>query len=176
MTKIGRNDTCPCGSGLKYKRCCLKRVQVSNSASPMEQLKTSLMSGIEKIQRAAQQREEVVRELGVFVLWANGEGDAWLLETTENDGVQLARSGALLEVPINESSETIEIRWSHTFEIRDQRLFVISDTDKAELCLETSPTKRISAAIKRIKRKYSEEVLNHVHIKDSPHERQGFES
>ncbi|QQO18200.1 SEC-C domain-containing protein [Bradyrhizobium diazoefficiens] len=23
--KIGRNDRCPCGSGLKYKRCCLPR-------------------------------------------------------------------------------------------------------------------------------------------------------
>jgi len=23
-TKIGRNDTCPCGSGNKYKRCCLE--------------------------------------------------------------------------------------------------------------------------------------------------------
>jgi hypothetical protein len=22
MTKIGRNDSCPCGSGKKYKRCC----------------------------------------------------------------------------------------------------------------------------------------------------------
>jgi uncharacterized protein YchJ len=21
--KIGRNDTCPCGSGRKYKKCCL---------------------------------------------------------------------------------------------------------------------------------------------------------
>ena len=21
---IGRNDLCPCGSGKKYKRCCLK--------------------------------------------------------------------------------------------------------------------------------------------------------
>ena len=21
-TKIGRNDKCPCGSGLKFKRCC----------------------------------------------------------------------------------------------------------------------------------------------------------
>lgn len=24
-TKTGRNDTCPCGSGLKYKNCCLKK-------------------------------------------------------------------------------------------------------------------------------------------------------
>lgn len=24
MPKTGRNDACPCGSGLKYKRCCLR--------------------------------------------------------------------------------------------------------------------------------------------------------
>ncbi len=24
-TKVGRNDPCPCGSGLKYKNCCLKK-------------------------------------------------------------------------------------------------------------------------------------------------------
>jgi hypothetical protein len=24
--KIGRNDPCPCGSGKKYKKCCLKRL------------------------------------------------------------------------------------------------------------------------------------------------------
>lgn len=24
MSRIGRNDPCPCGSGLKYKKCCLK--------------------------------------------------------------------------------------------------------------------------------------------------------
>jgi len=22
--KVGRNDPCPCGSGKKYKKCCLK--------------------------------------------------------------------------------------------------------------------------------------------------------
>lgn len=24
VVKIGRNDPCPCGSGKKYKKCCLK--------------------------------------------------------------------------------------------------------------------------------------------------------
>jgi len=24
-TKLGRNDPCPCGSGLKYKKCCMHR-------------------------------------------------------------------------------------------------------------------------------------------------------
>ena len=25
MPKVGRNEPCPCGSGKKYKRCCLKK-------------------------------------------------------------------------------------------------------------------------------------------------------
>jgi tetratricopeptide (TPR) repeat protein len=25
MTKLGRNDQCPCGSGVKYKKCCLPK-------------------------------------------------------------------------------------------------------------------------------------------------------
>ena len=27
MTKVGRNEPCPCGSGKKYKRCCLDKDQ-----------------------------------------------------------------------------------------------------------------------------------------------------
>jgi tetratricopeptide (TPR) repeat protein len=41
--KIGRNDLCPCGSGKKYKRCCLstdelrqsQRMVVANPSPPM---------------------------------------------------------------------------------------------------------------------------------------------
>ena len=25
QAKVGRNDPCPCGSGLKYKQCCLRK-------------------------------------------------------------------------------------------------------------------------------------------------------
>lgn len=38
--KIGRNDPCPCGSGKKYKQCCLNRQSVS--ALQAEQVKQSL--------------------------------------------------------------------------------------------------------------------------------------
>ncbi|RLD63238.1 MAG: hypothetical protein DRI84_09935 [Bacteroidetes bacterium] len=24
-SKVGRNDPCPCGSGKKYKKCCMKK-------------------------------------------------------------------------------------------------------------------------------------------------------
>jgi hypothetical protein len=34
MAKIGRNDLCPCGSGKKYKRCCM----VHNEAAARENL------------------------------------------------------------------------------------------------------------------------------------------
>lgn len=35
--KIGRNDPCPCGSGKKYKRCCLKK-ELSTGAEPREDI------------------------------------------------------------------------------------------------------------------------------------------
>jgi len=42
MTKIGRNDLCPCDSGRKYKRCCLPLHKHARSAQrvpmPMEKL------------------------------------------------------------------------------------------------------------------------------------------
>ena len=34
--QIGRNDICPCGSGLKYKKCCLKNNQSSSIATTKE--------------------------------------------------------------------------------------------------------------------------------------------
>ena len=30
MAKIGRNDLCPCGSGKKYKRCCLAKDEAAD--------------------------------------------------------------------------------------------------------------------------------------------------
>ncbi len=33
MSKIGRNDPCPCGSGKKYKKCCLPKEQQRSIAS-----------------------------------------------------------------------------------------------------------------------------------------------
>jgi len=30
LKKVGRNDPCPCGSGKKYKRCCLEKDRASN--------------------------------------------------------------------------------------------------------------------------------------------------
>lgn len=167
MAKIGRNEPCPCGSGKKYKRCCLTKQGEEKFVSPVQQLKISLMAEIEKITKAAQRNEEIVRELGVFIFCTNSEGDAWLLEITDSDAVQLASAGKPLEVPVDENPETIEINWSHTFAIRDRQFYLTAYADKTETCLENIPTQRIHAAIRRIKKKYSEEQLGQVHINAS---------
>jgi predicted Zn-dependent protease len=36
MSKVGRNEPCPCGSGKKYKRCCLERDRVAEVARVQE--------------------------------------------------------------------------------------------------------------------------------------------
>ena len=33
MSNIGRNEPCPCGSGQKYKRCCLVKSQKTSLAN-----------------------------------------------------------------------------------------------------------------------------------------------
>ncbi len=33
MTKIGRNEPCPCGSGGKYKNCCLAKDEIEERAA-----------------------------------------------------------------------------------------------------------------------------------------------
>lgn len=38
MYSVGRNDPCPCGSGLKYKKCCLGREEASSTSGLHEEL------------------------------------------------------------------------------------------------------------------------------------------
>ena len=36
--KIGRNDKCPCGSGKKFKKCCLGKIMNRQPVSVMKQI------------------------------------------------------------------------------------------------------------------------------------------
>jgi hypothetical protein len=42
MAKIGRNSPCPCGSGKKYKRCCLGHEYISSGQSNIIGVETEL--------------------------------------------------------------------------------------------------------------------------------------
>lgn len=164
MGKIGRNQPCPCGSGKKYKHCCLTAQQMEQKAIEENQIKITLMNAIAKIQKAAEGKKEDFFELGVFIFFSNTNGDAWLLEVTDSDAVQVARSGEAFEAPIEENSETIEINWSHTYVLRDKKLFLTSYADQEEMQLSGAPTQQINAAMKRVKKRYSQDLLDQVHL------------
>jgi len=165
MAKIGRNEKCPCRSGKKYKHCCALKVrparpQISNGRD----VKVTLTDGVGAIQVAAGQKKASNRELGVFFLYSTAEGDAWLLEMTDCDCAQVARGGEALASPIDENPDTIEINYSHTFALRDKQFEISAYADKTKQILADAPTKEINAAIKRIRKRFSEEQLRAVHL------------
>ena len=165
MAKIGRNQPCPCGSGKKYKHCCLVQEQAGRTSSPVAQMKISLLGEIEKIQRLAADKKERLRELGVFIFFSMENGDAWVLEVSDGDAVQVAEGGQAMEPPVDENPETIEINYSHTFTLQDRKLFLTDYADKTETELAGAPTQQISAAFRRIMKRYSPELLSQVHVR-----------
>jgi len=38
IQKVGRNEPCPCGSGRKFKKCCIARVQPAESQAELSRL------------------------------------------------------------------------------------------------------------------------------------------
>jgi hypothetical protein len=167
MGKIGRNQPCPCGSGKKYKHCCLTAQQAGAIGSPVNQMKISLLAAIEKVQGLAAEKKVTFQELGVFLLYTDHQGDAWLLEITESDAVQIAKGGERLAAPIDENPETIEINFSHTFAIRERQLYLTSYADRTETLLDTAPTQQIHAAIRRLRKRYPKEMLERMHVEPS---------
>ncbi|MHB1015494.1 MAG: YecA family protein, partial [Desulfurivibrionaceae bacterium] len=109
MAKIGRNDPCFCGSGKKFKKCCLG----TRASGPVQPAIPSVKLEVEKIQESGRAKKAMVRALGVFVLFSTTSGDAWLLEVTDMDAIQVAQDGENLAVQIEENPETIEINWTH---------------------------------------------------------------
>ena len=167
MGKIGRNQACPCGSGKKHKHCCLPAAQAGATASPAQQMKTSLLAAIAAVQEAAAVKKVVFQELGVFMLYSDSEGDAWLLEITETDALQIAAGGAPIEVPIDENPETIEINFSHTFAIREKRLYLTAYAGKTETLLDRAPSQQIHAAIRRVRKRFPAEMLSRMHLNET---------
>ena len=163
MAKIGRNEKCPCGSGKKYKRCCGLKPAATRPI-PVDSQPVTLMRNVKEIQQAATEKRQHIIELGVFILFSTSAGDSWLLELTDSDCIQLASKGKTIEVPINESSEVIEVDWSHTFAVRNKQFEVVGYKDKKKQVLADYPTREIAASIKRIKKKFSESQLGSVHL------------
>ncbi len=168
MAKIGRNDKCPCQSGKKYKHCCgrggRRPAQTATRTAAEQNVQITLMDGVEVIQGLAEKKQEATREIGVFFFYSTAEGDAWLLEMTDRDCVKVAEGGERLSPPIDESPETIEVNWSHTFAINNKMLELTAYSDREVIVLDDAPAQKINAMAKRIKKKFSDEQLRQVHV------------
>jgi len=76
MPKLGRNDPCPCGSGQKYKRCCMGKDQAAVQAK-----------------RAAVQEEQRDRIADLAAAWEESNE----LDDVSNSVVDLIHAGKLDE-------------------------------------------------------------------------------
>lgn len=56
IEKVGRNDPCPCGSGKKYKSCCLQKQQQKVSSLGGRKFTAKVLSGggVYKVQQQPQ--------------------------------------------------------------------------------------------------------------------------
>lgn len=163
--KIGRNEACPCGSGKKYKRCCADKPTVdANKAQPPKEQRLKLGDTIATFQQQAAQRNEVIQHVGVFLLYADGMGDAWVLELTDSDCIQIAAGGSPLEIPLEETEETIVMDWSHSFSFKNKALHVTSHRDKTTEILGNAPSQKLAAIRRKILKKISPELLDQVHV------------
>ncbi len=167
--KIGRNDPCPCGSGKKFKRCCLGKETSPLTAAPppVAQQRLSLLAEVEKTQQAALARQYTLRSLGVFIFLTTEEGDGWVLEITEMDALQVAAGGEKLEVEITEGEETIEVNWSHTFRIREKQFETTAYSDNTVTVHSGYPAMRIKKAIDKARSRFPKELLAKVHLDGS---------
>jgi protein O-GlcNAc transferase len=64
MTSLGRNDPCPCGSGKKFKQCCLGKAALSTPPADAPAIRRSMQSALE-LHRAGQlaQAEALYRQI-----------------------------------------------------------------------------------------------------------------
>jgi tetratricopeptide (TPR) repeat protein len=90
VPKTGRNDPCPCGSGKKYKHCCLERDRAVELAPAVRQ-RVALQA--QKANQAAQQKDYQAELLQSQATWQ----EAQALDAASNAVIDLIRAGRLDE-------------------------------------------------------------------------------
>ena len=90
MPRTGRNDPCPCGSGKKYKHCCLDKDRAAELAPAIEQ-RVALQA--QKANQVALQKDYQEELLESQDAWQEAQG----LDAASNAVVDLVHAGRLDE-------------------------------------------------------------------------------
>ncbi len=163
MAKVGRNDPCPCGSGQKYKRCCIGK-QSTNERTQAPHKNVTVKEEVAILQKAAVNKKETLKIIGVFIFLSTAGGNAWLLELTEQDALLVAKDGKKIKTEITENGATIEVNWSHSFKIINNNFVTTAYADKAVETYENYPAATIKAAHRKIERNFSSQLLDSIHV------------
>ena len=83
------------------------------------------------------------------------EGDAWLLELTEQDALIVAKKGTPANVVIEETEETLEINWTHSFVTKGTNFVTTSYLDKSVETHRKCPAQTINDAMQQISANYT---------------------
>jgi hypothetical protein len=164
MANIGRNEACPCGSGKKYKNCCARDpALIAAELSALEAQTPTLSAEIAKLRDKVSERSVVMWTRGVFVFFSTEAGDAWVLEASGGDALQVAAAGQPIEVDVVQTADAIELTWSHQFSIRKD--FTVTDyADQIRTIYSSYPAARIRALLTRARSSLPPEVLANIHI------------
>ena len=117
--KIGRNDPCPCGSGKKYKKCCLRQ-NILNEISQDLAITTELSSNFEHIKSTSRtinrvlqtyKFEDVVKAVFCLNLWRKNRS---ALQQCLSLNMALDIGGDFGQTPIQSYSE-LEIFYKEIF-------------------------------------------------------------
>ena len=156
MKKIGRNEPCHCGSGQKYKKCCLPKETSLPTPAAQEPLQEMFITNeVKRLQKQAEAKQPGHKLLGTLFFFSMENGDAWLLEFTEQDAVKVAHGGTANPVNIKESEDYLEIGWTHTYETNQDRLEAKAITDNALEKVHNCPISLIKDMQKKFQSKLS---------------------
>ena len=137
-SQIGRNDPCPCGSGKKYKKCCL--------ATDVSEVRTETEVNIQQeakyvINRALDGDARLVK-LDSLLFFSTATGDAWLLDTDDDLALCLMKDFAEQQYVINETPRDYSIEWEANYQI-DGNAFIVCKKSGQMKTIFGYPTKEI---------------------------------
>lgn len=164
MANIGRNEACPCGSGKKYKNCCARDpALIAAELAAVEAQTPTLSAEIAKLRDKVREKSAVMWTRGVFVFFSTEEGDAWVLEASGGDALQVAEAGQPIEVEVAQTEDAIEVTWSHQFTIRKD--FTVSAyADQRRSVYTSYPAARIRTLLSKARGSLPPEVLASIHL------------
>jgi hypothetical protein len=100
MSKVGRNEPCSCGSGKKFKRCCLERIEEEERLARLRVEQERLVAERERLEMERELAEAELAEAAEFVeVDRRSEGVLGLIEGGQLEAAEAAAREFVADFP-----------------------------------------------------------------------------